>query len=220
MSAYSPPRRQNSTLSSTSSGGRTIRASSTTPGRRRSSASTTHPPPGFFARLTGKSHAQTSDADPSDDDDEVGARNEVGEGEAGPSDYWRRTPSPVSPPAAWREASTEAWPEDLEDGNYDVWMVTDRQDAGVTPWDSVETDSPGLEAQRVDEREYEKRMRDIMRSPSPSERSVNSARDRRIKNGYAEAYRDIMDKDPVALEDTSLEFPQRVSRPSSRLIIG
>ena len=46
--------------------------------------------------------------------------------EAGPSDYWRRSPSPptpVAPPATWRELSTEPWPEDLEDGPSDYWSA-------------------------------------------------------------------------------------------------
>ena len=45
---------------------------------------------------------------------------------AGPSDYWRRSPSPptpVAPPATWRELSTEPWPEDLEDGPSDYWSA-------------------------------------------------------------------------------------------------
>ena len=46
--------------------------------------------------------------------------------EAGPSDYWRRSPSPPTPvaaPAIWRELSTGPWPEDLEDGPSDFWSA-------------------------------------------------------------------------------------------------
>ncbi|ORX38895.1 Golgi CORVET complex core vacuolar protein 8-domain-containing protein [Kockovaella imperatae] len=53
--------------------------------------------------------------------------------EAGPSDYWRRSPSISDsqigrpPEAAWRQASTQPWPSDLEDGPSDVWRSHDVQ---------------------------------------------------------------------------------------------
>ena len=50
---------------------------------------------------------------------------EMMEPEAGPSDYWRRSPSPSSqhsPPAAWRQLSTQTPPDDPEDGPSDIWV--------------------------------------------------------------------------------------------------
>ena len=144
MTSRTPPKRQNSSVSTTSSGGRTVTA------RRRSSASNHHPPSSssIFARLTGKrdssdtddssrsvSPSQTSaDGGVSDGSLRIAGTNEDENGddrarddndiEAGPSDYWRRSPSPPPPqpaPALWRERSDEPWPEDLEDGGMDIW---------------------------------------------------------------------------------------------------
>ena len=68
-----------------------------------------------------------------------GATDQVDQ--AGPSDYWRRTPSPPSsPPAGWRMESTEVWGND-EDGPSDTWRPHDSPVNGrVTP--SFRTSSP------------------------------------------------------------------------------
>lgn len=159
-----------------------------------------------------------------------------GEGVAGPSDYWRRTPSP---PPAWRQAAADPWDGDITEGNYDIWINAnavngiDDGPAPLTP--PFQMDEPGedegeervrgVETPELDEREYEKRMRDIMRPPDSPSGSNSSARERRIRNGgrngdkegggYSKAYREVMEKDPelVSLQEDegTLEFPQRVS---------
>ena len=105
--------------------------------------------------------------------------------EAGPSDYWRRSPSISDsqlspPPAAWRQASSETWPGDPEDGPSDVWTgrelaapseadgmapAPDGRNGYTTPTRSylnTPSGTPGLN----DEVEYENRMRAILQPPS------------------------------------------------------
>jgi hypothetical protein len=120
------PSRQPSTLSSTSS-------TQTVRGRRGSSTSQPTPTASIFARLTGRK-AEVDNASPYEEMD------------AGPSDYWRRTPSPEGPlsppPAEWKQMNRMVWNGDVEDGEADEW-------------------SPGLRTPPFpgdDEEEFEKRL--------------------------------------------------------------
>jgi hypothetical protein len=114
---------------------------------------------------------------------------ESGNADAGPSDYWRRTPSP---PTDWRQASTEARPEEVEQGNYDEWRPQDtwrpHDSPGLGPFTppfkmvrtgdgeaASDAHSGGVDQGAgaigtpdvIDEGAYQKRMMDVFQAGTP-----------------------------------------------------
>ena len=154
------PRRKYSSASSASSG-RTVKPSS-----RQVSATNG----GFFARF--RSSSQSSPDGDGDGNDDNGGEEIGAESEAGPSDYYRRSPSPQSPPQGWRTASSEVGdPDDMNmDGPRDEWTSTDvwADSDPSTPLDGEEPD----ESMTVDAVEYENRIRAVLNgSRTPREDS-------------------------------------------------
>lgn len=132
-SGHRKPQRQDSAVSSASSG-RTIRAGSSSGRTRTSSTSNSISATSIFARLTGRNTKR--DVDYNDDEPSPPGSPTSGPTpetsydraeflEAGPSDYWRRTPSPTSPfqspPAVWRDLGSEPEPPDPWDGPNDEY---------------------------------------------------------------------------------------------------
>lgn len=103
------PRRQDSALSTTSSSGKTVRPSSAAGKNPRSSSSTG----GLFARLRGA--ASNGHISPHGDVDSPT--------EAGPSDWYRRSPSPEELPSTWRQPSANSGRYEFDEGPSDVWGV-------------------------------------------------------------------------------------------------
>lgn len=127
------PLRQNSAISAASSGGKTARPTSSSGKPRRGSVSNG----GIFARLRGTTP--------------TGSSFEISNGretptEAGPSDWYRRSPSPDGVPSTWRTASPDVGRYEFEEGPSDIW---------------AEVDSPGrsrVDSPFSDEKEYQNRM--------------------------------------------------------------
>ncbi len=185
------PRRQDSTVSSTSSSNRTIRASSQS-GRRRSPTSTsTSTATGLLARLTGRSNGKKlEDSSFGSEDEELmsmhGSRNSPpglqaktsrDEGlEAGPSDYWRRTPSlqgsPISLPVTGQEGVLAVWSSTAQDHSTGVWHPTASSvwPAHPTPptdlGETIRRRTAIPDGERFDNIEYERRMRDLLAHPA------------------------------------------------------
>jgi hypothetical protein len=103
------PRRQDSALSATSSSGKTVRPSSASSKTPRSISATG----GLFARLRGA--ASNGHISPTEDVDSPS--------EAGPSDWYRRSPSPEGLPSTWRRPSPNAGRYEFDEGPSDVWAV-------------------------------------------------------------------------------------------------
>lgn len=137
MTPRESPHRQNSAASAASSSGKTVRPNSASSARHRSTSNSNG---GIFARLRGSSPTPVINT----------PRDEEGEyGEAGPSDWYRRSPSPPAQtlPPAWRQASPNVARFELDEGPSDVWA----------------SDSPARSDSRVDspvndEKEFYKRL--------------------------------------------------------------
>ena len=161
------PTRKSSSASSASSG-RTIKPSSR-------QASTNG---GFFARFRSASPQRRSE-DGHDNGDDTDGLDGDSETEAGPSDYYRRSPSPQSPPSGWRTASSDIG--DHDDMNMDgprdewtaanVWVDSDPGTPRNGPAaEEVEDEEvmEGDDSMSVDMIEYQKRIRQVLngsRSP-------------------------------------------------------
>lgn len=153
------PRRKASSASSASSG-RTIKPSS-----RQGSATNG----GFFARFRSSSQSRSENGE-GDDGQALDRRDES---EAGPSDYYRRSPSPQSPPPGWRTASSEVGDDDdmRMDGPRDEWNDRD-------VWADSEPDTPlengddeemeGDASMSADAVEYQKRIRAVLKGSRSS----------------------------------------------------
>ena len=141
------PRRKASIASSASSGA-TIK-----PTNRQNSGSN-----GFFARFRSASQSRSADGD------DVDGEGNGWEPEAGPSDYYRRSPSPPPPPLGWRTASTEVYTDSEEEeqraweGPYDSWNPNWRDEQSDAPTPDGEAD----ESMSLDMEEYQKRLRDVL----------------------------------------------------------
>lgn len=250
------PRRQDSAVSSASSGNRTVRASSNQ-GRRRSLTSTstatvTATASGLLARLTGRRRGRRKEdgsGGSSDKEEEISdngsptpspgpmVRLEASaESEAGPSDYWRRTPSPRGSPVPSERADTS-------DGKLNGWRssYTDvRNGEPTTPpsyphrprTDAVETP----EIERRDDNEYERRLEwvlahspvDVQESQFPNKGNdmgyfaeppdtTDSGVRRGLDAGIREALQWRAGKELAEKEELGvLEFPLRVRHTSFR----
>jgi len=155
------PRRKASIASSASSGA-TIK-----PTNRQNSGSN-----GFFARFRSSSQSRSADGNDSPDGEEDGWGTE-----AGPSDYYRRSPSPTPPPPGWRTASSEVYVDSEEEeqraweGPYDSWNPNWRDEQSDAPTSDADAD----ESMTLDKdmEEYQKRLRDVLNgsreeTPEPS----------------------------------------------------
>ena len=166
----SRPERQNSTVSSASSGGRTVRAASDK-GRRPSSASQPVIDAGsnLFARWTGrgKNEDDESSNNPRPAPSSGGPLGES-DPEAGPSDYWRRPPSPTgsvaTPPTGWKDSIQTPWSDDPEDGPADVWSAYPTSpDVHSFPTPRLNPSAATPDADQ-DEDEYHRRLRDVFQN--------------------------------------------------------
>jgi hypothetical protein len=139
---------------------------------------------------------------------------------AGPSDYWRRSPSPdaplISPPQQWREAGTEAWPEDLEDGPYDEW--TSDKGSGNTAHPNGNGNSNGYKTEREpvspdlrDEMEFSKRLEEIRRKQEEEVAGDGPQRDEGVQLNTTHKEASLDEEGSVALE-----FPLPVSEEAGR----
>ncbi len=189
-----PPLRQNSAVSAASSGERTVRAVSA------SSSASNHND--IFFRLTGRVRDKTVEYQGSDEDESFEAdtlaerssnpihlsgrasdgANGVKSGrdaeDAGPSDYYRRSPSPISqddwstsdtphPPTDWKKLSHQPFhADDPESGPSDYWQRPPDLMPGQ-PSSPRHPDDTSVSSQGVpegDSEEYQRRLRGI---PSP-----------------------------------------------------
>jgi len=178
------PRRKASIASSASSGA-TIK-----PTNRQNSAGN-----GFFARFRSSSQSRSdwdgNDADP----------------DAGPSDYYRRSPSPPPPPVGWRTASSEFEDEDEHadwDGPHDSYNPN---------WnDSPDGPTPDAdESMSVDVEEYQKRIRDVLngsRVETPQLEDTNDAED--VEDNGVER---LLEKTGIGEEEFGVASP--ISSPPS-----
>jgi hypothetical protein len=143
------PRRKASIASSASSGA-TIK-----PTNRQNSGSN-----GFFARFRSSSQSRSTDGY-----DDIDGEGNGWEPEAGPSDYYRRSPSPPPPPPGWRTASTEVYVDSEEEEQraweapYDSWNPNWRDEQSDAPTPDADAD----ESMSLDVEEYQKRLRDVLK---------------------------------------------------------
>ena len=198
----SPPKpgakRQDSAVSSASSGNRTVRASSIG-GKSRSSTSTSNAAsPGFLTNWIGLRRPADDDDEVYEDGDVLGGYylgNEVEasmsgsstpmaarfagrtgeeEDEAGPSDYWRRSPSPqgmlTTPPAVRRAGSLKDRPVLSQDHARVDWRPATSEDPSDQPMRYRNLD-PDLDEKpdgmQTDDDVYIERLR-LVRMDSPS----------------------------------------------------
>ena len=207
--AWSPsysPRRQDSIISSVSSGSQTIREDSS------------HDPIGFFARLTGrkgsgKTVSTSSDSGYSLDDAQLNTERSLSprpatspiqaanaadqeDSEAGPSDYWRRSPSPRRSVTS-RSIHTDYRPPQRQEHGDESAKVRSDIDASSHTFSMgpyLTTSSPTSVRDRLrrselaDEEQYERRMRAILAtstSPTNSDSNGDPKVDSYFHNQYA-----------------------------------
>lgn len=209
-SAGRRPDRSDSLSSAVSSEGATVRDVPETARSRASSATTAAA--GFLARWTGRSNdpagAGTSASDDPNDLDQVSLS------EAGPSDYWRRTPSPplTSPPIHWKQLREQPIPEDPWSGPSDITRGGEFASDGYFGSHVAALTESGELPDDIDAIEFQKRLNAIGRDGNPlddderglDERSETGTRTPRSStNGHAAG--------DVPRTPQRLAFPQGVS---------
>lgn len=194
------PQRKHSSASSASSG-RTIKPSS----RQASGANG-----GFFGRFRNTSQPRSySDGEDDDDDDEDDDRTEP---KAGPSDYYRRSPSPPSPPHGWRTASSDVNGEVGEmDGPRDEWKSADVWADSDLPTPDNGDGAEGDVSVGLDSVEYEKRIREVLNGiHRPEPETV----DEDLGNEEGIGVESMLEKTGIGEEEFGVQSP-RSSAPST-----
>lgn len=136
------PRRKASSASSASSG-RTIKPSH---------SQTSNGNGGFFARFRGNGTRSHSD----DEDDDEGP-------EAGPSDYYRRSPSPTGSQDGWRPTPDGDGAQEMEAGR-NHWTKAEVWEDSEVP--TPDGDGPDA-SMSFDADQYQKRIREILSNSHP-----------------------------------------------------
>lgn len=148
-------------------------------------------------------------------DHEVTPKNASGQRnvEAGPSDYWRRSPSPdaplSSPPAQWRSAGNTAWPDDLEGGPSDQWTVNRAE--STPPYhtgngNGVEYDDEIGTRDMRDEMEFERRLEQVRMEGLERDKSREARHNDNEGNGDKQKSRAITGEEEFGV----LNFPLQV----------
>jgi hypothetical protein len=186
------PRRKASIASSASSGA-TIK-----PTNPQNSGSN-----GFFARFRSSSQSRSTDGY-----DDIDGEGNGWEPEAGPSDYYRRSPSPPPPPPGWRSASTEVYVDSEEEeqraweGPYDSWNPNWREEESDAPTPDANAD----DSMSLDVEEYQKRLRDVLngsRMDTPEQAEDVDGSERIQDNGVER----VLDKTGIGEEEFGVPSP-------------